>query len=72
MSKYKYLFSVEMNIVGAKKQETIDLVNDWNHTESELDNMTDSELNSMMDELYNEWVWENISGGVHKLEDQNE
>lgn len=68
MSKYKYNFYVSTGYVGSKISEDIDLVDDWNHSEDELDAMSEEELEELVGELYDEWLGNNINSGFERIE----
>lgn len=69
MSKYRYNFHVSTGYVGSNKEETIDLVDDWNEDESELDIMDEHQLEKHVEQLYNVWLWNNIDGGFWRIDE---
>ena len=65
MSRYKCRFHVSTGMIHGKIEEVVDLVDDWGHSEEELDILTPEETEKFLNDLYLEWLDQNTEGGAY-------
>ncbi|WP_211749904.1 hypothetical protein [Paenibacillus sp. Marseille-Q4541] len=61
MAKFK--FSVSTGYVGSKREEIVEI------EDFELKGMDEEQKTNYINEVFEEWVWENVSNGWEEIED---
>lgn len=71
MSKYKVGFYVNSGANAfSGNSEVVDLVDDWNYSEKEAENIIKNE--EKMREIFEEWLWQTIETAYGHLETEED